>query len=226
MKFAHCILLAALLVPGLSQASPSGTWHFKVLLDGKPIGDHTFRVSRDGDTQRVEVDARFKVKVLFVTVYAYQLEDREVWRNGCLDEISSRTRVNGRGFSVEGTKSAGILRVAHGPEDDASITPITGCVMSFAYWDKAILRQDRLLNVQTGHYMKIRVDDLGPQAVEIQGEKIPAHHYRLRAEKLDIDLWYGPGGEWLQLESRIRGRTLKYERLTPLPADLRIASEP
>ena len=223
MKFAQYTLLAVLLAPGLAQASPSGIWHFKVLLDGKPIGDHRFRVSRDGDTQQVAVDARFKVKILFVTVYSYRLEDREVWQDGCLHEISSRTRVNGQNFSVEGTKSAGSLKLVHGSEDDASVTPIAGCVMSFAYWDRSILRQNRLLNVQTGQYMKIRVDDLGQQAIDIQGRETPAHRYRLRAETLDIDLWYGPGGDWLQLESRIRGRTLKYERL---PTDMRVASEP
>ena len=225
MRYAQYILLAALLVPGLAQASPSdtGTWRFKVLLDGKPVGYHTFRVARDGDVQSVRVDADFEVKVLFVTLYAYQLDAQEIWQGGCLRQISSQTSVNGERFRVHGERQAGDMEITRSKAGVASVRKLSGCVMTFAYWDPAILAQSRLLNVQTGQYMNVDVQRVGQAAIDVQGRPVTTTQYRLRADKLDIDLWYGPGGEWLKLASKVGHRTLEYQRLAPLPAEFRLA---
>jgi hypothetical protein len=43
---------------------------------------------------------------------------------------------------------------------------------------------------------------------------VEAERYRLRADDLDITLWYTPDGDWIGLESDTgKGRMLRYERL-------------
>jgi hypothetical protein len=38
-----------------------------------------------------------------------------------------------------------------------------------------------------------------------------AKRYRLETDKFSIDLWYGPGSQWLALESKTEsGRNLRY----------------
>ena len=48
----------------------------------------------------------------------------------------------------------------------------------------------------------------------VQGRTVEAERYRLRANSLDITLWYTPDGRWIGLESDTgKGRTLRYERI-------------
>lgn len=215
------ILLIALLQASVARAD-TDTWRFKVLLDDKPIGYHTFKVTKEGDTQQVQIDVRFRVKFLFVTVYSYDLTDTEHWKDGCLRQISSKTRANGKTWAVEGSRDGRALEVKSEKNDETKVARLTDCVMTFAYWNPAMLKQSRLLNAQTGDYMDVDIKSLGSQTIEVQGEPVAARHYRLSADKLDIQLWYADG-HWIQLASSVDGRTLRYELVSPLPADLRIA---
>jgi len=62
--------------------------------------------------------------------------------------------------------------------------------------------------------VNVRVESLGTEERMMQGRKVAAERYRLRAEKLDISLWYTPDGRWIALESDTgKGRTIRYERI-------------
>ncbi|MET0382600.1 MAG: DUF6134 family protein, partial [Burkholderiaceae bacterium] len=68
---------AAMSAPPASGAGGDATapavrvYEFHALLDGKPIGDHTFRVVVSGADRRVTSAADFSVKFLGVDVYRY-----------------------------------------------------------------------------------------------------------------------------------------------------------
>lgn len=201
------LLSFALLAPGLAHAMPDGEWNFRVLLDDREIGTHRYSViERDGERQ-VESNARFTVKVLFVDAYRYVHEARERWRGDCLESIEARTDVNGRQVSVRGVHDGRGLEVAS-PEGSTSLP---GCVMSFAYWNPAMLRQPKLLNAQTGEHADVRVEPLGREPLLVRDQPVLAERYALHADDFRIDLWYGPGDRWVQLESRTSGgQRLRY----------------
>jgi hypothetical protein len=190
-----------------AHASLSEEWRFKVLLDGSEIGTHRFRVEeRDGE-RRVRSDARFTVKFLFFDAYTYVHEARERWRGNCLQAIESRTDDNGERRRVRGARGDDRFEVATRDGKEA----LPACVMTFAYWNPAMLREARLLNAQTGAYDEVRVEPLGEEVLDVRGLAVSARRYALHARDFRIDVWYAADSRWVQLESRTAGgRLLRY----------------
>ena len=72
------------LVTTLCTAAPANEeLRFKVQLDGKDIGHHSFSVVRDGGREIVSSTADFDVTFLAIPVYSYDHSAREVWNQGC-----------------------------------------------------------------------------------------------------------------------------------------------
>lgn len=183
-------------------------WRFRVYLDDREIGYHHFRLADAGDRQVLHSEADFEYRLMFLTLYEYEHENRETWSGDCLYSVDSRTDANGEPFSVEGRRTAGAFRV----QARGDTVRLPECVMSFAYWNPAFLRQQRLLNTQNGEYLEIAVSDPVPESRVVRGEQRPALRYRLEAGELSLDLWYSIDNEWLALESEVKGgRTLRYE---------------
>jgi hypothetical protein len=185
------MLLALALTASLGAHASIATWDFRVMLDGRDIGRHTFSREEVADGARVVSEASFDVRVLLLSVYRYEHRAEELWRGGCLVSIEARTDDNGE-------------------RKDVSTRP-GGCISSFAYWDPVIVRADRLLNAQTGEVVPVRFTALGVESIAVRGRAISASRYRLRGPALSIDLWYA-GAQWVALESSLEGgRRLRYE---------------
>ncbi|MBK7904064.1 MAG: hypothetical protein IPJ97_14815 [Proteobacteria bacterium] len=206
-------LLATLLVvapaAATNPAAPAvgGEWNFRVLLDGKEVGWHRYIVRGDGAATEVESRAQFDVRFLLLNAYTYRHTARERWHGACLDELESRTETNGRVEEVAAVAYDDAM-VVDGPSGDARLS---GCVMSFAYWDPRILRATRLLNSQTGELLPVSVAEQGTERVNVAGRNVVANRHRLSAPDLQIDLWYADG-RWVALEAPTPGgRTLRYE---------------
>jgi len=191
-----------------SQASTESSWRFKVLLDGKPVGEHVFTVTVQDGYKQVQSDAQMKVKVLFIDAYTYEHRASEIWQDGCLLSINAQTKNNNRQVEVRGKSDAGKFLVSG---SSPSKTELPGCIKSFAYWDQTFLQATRLLNSQTGEMVDVQVRAGELERIQAGGQEWPAQSFELRGEKLHIDLWYGPEGEWLRLSSLLpSGRKVDY----------------
>lgn len=205
---------ALLLVSSLALAVPAAAtehdeWRFRVLLDGSPIGTQTFRRQRDGNVEKVAIEAEMDVKFFFVTAYRYRHRNEEVWEGNCLKSMDSTTDDNGEAFRVKASATGDGFVV----ETGAGQQKLDGCIDSFAYWKPEELKAARLLNSQTGEYVPVRLLELGREAVRFRGTEIPARRVALTGDKLRIDLWYSDSDDWLALESTTTsGRKLYYER--------------
>lgn len=188
-------MLPLLLLAGAASASDKRI-DFEVLLDGRPVGTHRFDIRVADGAQQVRSVASFDVKFLGFVAYRYRHQATESWAEGCLTRIQSTTDDNGRKSQVARNLGA-------------------DCVSSYAYWDPArLLQQRELLNPQTGEVDAVKIDRMADAMVEVRGTSVPAELYRLRSDKLSIDLWYSKQGEWLQLESAAgSGRKLRYRRI-------------
>lgn len=195
---------------GADDASaPDREWRFRVLLDGDEIGYHSFELTDDGERARLRSEASFTVRFLFFDAYKYRHENEEIWRDGCLQAIDARTRVNGKSLEVRGERLEEAFVVA---ADQADQSLADECVMSFAYWKPEFLDQERLLNAQTGEYVPVTIEPVTEEELEIRGEAVRAVRYSLAAGSLAMQLWYTPEREWLALESTTKGgRLLRYE---------------
>lgn len=209
VKTALLVSLCAMLLPVHASSTSSREWHFEVFLDDKPIGFHRFNLTTSGEMQELRGEARFRVKVLGLTVFDYSHENVELWQDDCLQYIEASTDNNGSDLSVYGTSDGDSL-VVRGTE---SSSRLPGCVMSFAYWNPEILEQSRLLNAQTGEYLEVSIEPLGEQTLQDRGTT--ALHYRIRSSESDIELWYTSDRDWLALSTITDGgRELRYRRIT------------
>lgn len=201
-------LLAALMVATPLPALANQTWDFRVFLDQKEIGTHRFElIDRDGERELIS-NARMAVKLLFVTAYTYEHRDIEHWNGDCLSKLSSTTDDNGHKHRVDVQRRDGqtLVQTLEGTQR------LGQCVLTFAYWNPAMLQQTELLNSQDGKNVKVKITDAGADAIDVRGVKTPARRYELRSEKLSIDLWYSDKQEWLALESKTeRGQKLIYK---------------
>ncbi len=187
-------------------------WRFKVSLDKREIGFHDFLVTRQGARRMVEINADFDVKILFINAYSYDHDNREIWQDGCLQQIESETNDNGDLLKVVGENvTDGFTIVTNG--DDAPRTLGSSCVRSFAYWNPVFLESSQLLNSQTGKIVDVTITGQGPDTLMIDGQPVPSTRYEIEMDEGPITLWYTrDSSQWLALQAATEsGRMLRYE---------------
>jgi hypothetical protein len=183
-------------------------WRFRVFLDDKEIGYHSFALENQGDERHINIEANFEYKLLFLSLYDYSHRNTEVWSGDCLAAITAETTANGESYELRGDRADGSFRIA-APRSEAQLPQ---CVMTFAYWNPNFLKQDRLLDPQTGELLDVEVSEPRPDQLLVNGTPFDAWRYRLEADGLGISLWYSEDDEWLGLEADAAGgRKLRYE---------------
>jgi len=191
-----------------AQLASADEYRFRVLLDDREIGEHSFSfIPLEGDdVYRVVSTARYDVAFLFVNVYQYRHQSREVWAAGCLQDIASATDDNGEEFQVAGVRQPGGLKLTVNGKGEMVAER---CVRTFAYWDPRLLAAGQLLNSQTGELQPVEFAELGETPLPWS----PATRVRSVALALAdgrIELWYD-SGRWLGLRSTLEnGRVLQY----------------
>jgi hypothetical protein len=213
--------LLALLGAGLSLCIVSGAvaegqayeetrheWKFRVYLDGAEIGYHNYELVNAGGIQRMSTEAEFRVRFLFFTAYRYRHTNIETWSGNCLQHIESSTDANGRPFSIEGKRKAGVFTV----QTLDSRYEVQECVKTFAYWNPDFMREEKLLNAQTGELLDVTIEQLPERRLSVRGETRTATRYRVVAKEIDLELWYAKDRSWLGLRSTTKdGRRIHYE---------------
>jgi len=189
------VLLTILLCAAVPAFAEARAWDFRVFLEEREIGRHSFTLRERGSERELRSEARFDVRVLRIPAYRYRHDALERWRGDCLVSLSATTDDNGEPGAVDWRGQAG------------------ACDMSFAYWNPRMLQARRLLNAQTGEVVPVTVTAQGEETLEVRGRPVLAQRHRLLSlagPKLVIDLWYA-GGEWVALQSTTEGgRVLRY----------------
>ena len=200
-------LCVCVLMP-LSALGADKEWRFRVYLDDKEIGYHSFALREQGAERLIDIEADFEYKLLFLSLFEYQHRTTEVWSGNCLQAIEAETFANGESYELRGRRSDSSFRLSE-PRANVSLPE---CVMTFAYWNPSFLEQDRLLDPQTGKLLDVEVSEPSPDQLLVKGTALDARRYQLVADGLDISLWYGADDEWLGLEAdAVGGRKLRYE---------------
>lgn len=145
------IILSLFLVPSICFAKD---WNFDVFMDDKLIGEHSFQFKEDGKFNQLTSNAQFKVTLLSIPVYKYKHISQEVWNKDCLYAVESSTQDGGDDYKVLGKTEANTFKLIE-PTKEAFVAD---CPMTFSYWNPLMLKQKKLLNVQTGEYPKYRLN--------------------------------------------------------------------
>lgn len=206
---AIALALFAAVATVTAEEDSADRWEFDVYVDDKRIGNHVFEIVENGSHQQSVNTAEFRYRVLLIPAWRYSHTNTERWNDdGCLQNFEASTRVNGRQSDVSGELTEDGFVVDTGE----ATTELSGCIMSFAYWDPRFLEQSQLIDPQTGRYLPVTVERLPTEAVQVRGAEVPAQPYRVRAEELDLKVFYSEDNEWLALESTGKGgRVIRYE---------------
>lgn len=192
-------LLLLALAGAAAQAADTRTYAFQATLDGRPIGEHRFTVATDGDAREVTSDADFTVRFLGITAYRYRHHAQEQWRGGCLAALAASTDDDGQPSSVRlaRTGDADAITTA------AGTTTVSGCLMTYAYWNPALREQRRLLNPQTGKVDAVTIARVGTGRVTVGGKEVAATDWRITGGDSPVDVWISEAGEWVGLDSTV-----------------------
>ncbi len=210
LRLAAAILLIA---PAMGVQAAERVWDFEVQLDGKPIGSHRFVLEEHNDERVLTSSADFNVRFLGFVAYRYHHQDVERWRGECLSRMDASTLDDGKPTRVQARTETGGLRIEINGAAAVPQPPAPACLMSFAYWNPALrsLAPTRLLNAQNGRVETTQITRLADASIDVRGAPQAAQHWRITGVDAPIELWYSDSGDWLALESQVRGgRTLQY----------------
>ena len=200
-------MLGGLRLAGTARAAPTGTEQmaFSVLREESPIGHHALTFWRRGDEQIVEIDIELKVSFGFVTLFRYEHRNTERWRNGQLVSLNTQTNDDGTRYWVEAERAGDALEVRTG--DGVRSAPID--IIPTSYWNPRTVDQRVLLDTQAGRLLNVDISSLRRDPVTTPKGQVDARLYRMAGD-LNLDLWYGPNGEWIKLAFLARGSQIEY----------------
>lgn len=175
---------------------------FDIIRKGDRIGFHAVDVETAPDGS-VRVETRIEMKVKFgpIPVFTYDHISTEVWRDGKLQIVESKTDNNGKGESLRVTREGDALAV----EGTRYTGPAPGDVVPSSYWNKAIVSTRTLLDTQNGRLVDVTIAHLGETPTPA-GAK--AEQHRLTGS-VDLNLWYD-GPRWVGADFVVRGQALTY----------------
>ena len=168
------------------RSMPSeGRLDFSITRNGKAIGTHIYRFEQDGNRTTVDIRTDIDFRLLFIPVYRFRHQSREVWDGDRLTALDAKTDDNGEPVSLT-VRTKGSKMAVRG-KDGAQV--IEGSAIPASLWHASTLDGRRLLGTVSGGVMETQVEYLGEQTLEIQGKPVVTRHYRLSGG-YDRELWY------------------------------------
>ena len=199
------VAVGALAAPLTAALPPARQIAFAILSGDDPIGHHSVTFERRGEDLVVDIDIGIEVRFAFLTLFRYQHENREVWRNGQLVSLDTTTDDDGTPYSVKARATPDGLWV-DGAEG-SFLAPKE--VIPTSYWNPATIEQTRLLDTQRGGLLEVTIQPSGEDAVTVGSAVVPVRKYAVSGD-LNLDVWYTPRGEWTKIAFEARGTTINY----------------
>lgn len=177
-----------------------------------PFGTHEVMFERDGDDLVARTTIRLRAGVGPFTVFRYEHDATERWRDGELLGLSSETMKDGNTYEVDAQRRDGALKVNGQTPDEAPIQlELPAEILSSSHWHGYPADMERMLNTEHGTVMDTVIEDLGQTEIEGDGGMITVNHYRL-SSSLVVDLYYDLNGRWAGCTFEARGQSVRYVR--------------
>jgi Family of unknown function (DUF6134) len=171
--------------------SPAAKIHrvFDINRSGDKIGTETIDIEQQDDTITAKSKTNVSVKILFVEAYRYESSTNEVWKGGQLVSFKSQTNDNGTQHQVKVTAMPDKVSM----DADGKHSDLPKTVVPVSLWRKETVRETDAFEPDTGNRVSLKVSDLGPDSVTVNGVTHQAHHYKI-ADTLKgsyvRELWY------------------------------------
>ena len=185
------LVFFAIPVIGAAQAMPpsvpsDGKLEFVVTRNGHAIGTHVYQFSHDGERVQVQIKTDIDFKLLFIPVYRFRHESKEIWDGDKLASLVSKTDDNGEPVRLEVKSSGSVLKV-NGQEGAQTTDP--KMVAPASLWNVAAVRRQQLIDTIDGMLLAIKASFMGEEKVRIGDRDVPAVHYKITGD-YQRELWY------------------------------------
>lgn len=176
------------------------------------FGTHSVRFSEDGGDLIATTSIRLRAGFGPVTVFRYEHDSTERWRDDQLIAMDARTMKDGETYEVTARSTDAGLQVDGVDPDGQAISQLlsTGILPS-SHWHGYPADMAEMLNTEHGTVMETTVEYLGETEIEGDGAMITVGRYRL-SSTLTVDLFYDENGRWAGCEFEARGQTVRYVR--------------
>lgn len=180
---------------------------FDIVRGGSLIGHHTTRFEPDGPRLVALIEIRIKVTFAGIPVFRYEHDNREVWADGRLVAIDSRTNDDGDAFKVSGRQDGGKFVV----DGAAGRVALPADVMPTSYWQPGFAQRRDFLDSQRGILADFQIAPGVPDTIEVQGRPMPANRHEVSG-RFPMTLWYLKDGDWAKLIFPAKGSEIVYLR--------------
>lgn len=205
---------AALPAGGKVPVPPKPTYYaFKVLWKGEEIGSHLTSIvpSPNNRDMMVTTKVEMKVGIAFVTVFRFEHDSTEVWRDGRLSSLSSRTNDDGDDLRLDGEATSKGFEASGsgGPFVAASDILTTNCM-----WLPQLVREEKLIDAQNAVVVGLFSERLGEERMAVRGNERWAERHSILTPFVACNLWYDDEGNWVRARIEVKGETLDYNLVT------------
>jgi len=185
---------------------PGDVIAFDVLRNGSEFGTHIVRCEPTGQGEFAMVsDVDLRAGFGPLTLFRYQLDTREVWRDGYLVSLSGTTKDDGTRKTVSAERDGDVLRI----DGSAFQGAVPAGIIPSSHWNVREARAERMLSTESGKLIDMQVRSLGRETLSVNGQEISARKYFLDAD-IDVTLWYDETGRWVKLAFSARGQDIEY----------------
>jgi hypothetical protein len=176
------------------------------------FGTHIVRFSEEGGDLIATTTIRLRAGVGPITVFRYEHDATERWRDDQLIALDGRTLKDGDIFEVTARSTSQGLQVdGVTPEGDAISQLVSAGILPSSHWHGYPADMAEMLNTEHGTVMQTTVDYLGDTEIKGDGGMITVGRYRL-SSTLTVELFYDENGRWAGCEFEARGQTVRYVR--------------
>lgn len=194
----------------LAGVPEGGMLAYEISRKGKRLGFQTldFKQLDNGDLQ---VDVHIEIDfAIIIPLFTYTHDSREIWRDGKLLLLKSRTDNNGEDTFVD-LRAEGDKLVGNGTDYENNLS---ADLLSTSYFNPNFIRQSEIVSSQDGRLLKIGIEELGRETLDLETGRVVATRFRLTG-KLRIDIWYTDDGRWVKTEFTRGGNTLVIDQVNP-----------
>lgn len=181
------LVLAHAAVALTTNGVVEGRRAFTVTRNGEPIGTQVYRIDRQGERVVVDIQTDIDFRLLWVPIYRFRHESREIWDGDRLVRMVSNTNDNGAPVSLDVEMDGRVLKV--GGERGKSQAEVDPKAVPASLWNPVVVKRQRLLDTVNGTVMAAQGRFLGEDTLTVGARTIQARHYRLSGD-YSRDLWY------------------------------------
>jgi hypothetical protein len=208
-----CLLTAAACCVAAGSAAqgvpPDDQLRFRVMRKGRDIGSHRLTFTPLPNGLDIRIAVRIAVSLGPITLFRYQLDGVEQWRDGQVVRLAAQTNDDGTRESMQAVRDRQGLWVS-GTKAQRYLAPSDA--LPATHWNEAELHGP-WINPQDGRLLHPTVTPLGAGPVEAgAGRDIITQRYDLSGD-VHMQIWYTHAHRWAGLTFNAHdGSLVSYEQ--------------